>query len=189
MARFAIGFIAASALLSAAGAWPNVPGHTFDPNGGVQNYTKHIEFGPQTGVATAPPAPRPKADANKSTGQVEAQDSGIDCLFPGLSGSAHMEDCNVICSHFLSHPNDYVWVRPVDQVNWAYATCQFGLANLNPCREEAIQLGQLTGWCQGMMATCIINGYDAIYRHDGSPWMAALTGDDAAPPYPSPPAC
>lgn len=108
---------------------------------------------------------------------------GVDCLFPGPSGSANIEDCNDICSHFLNYPNDWVHVPPLDIITWRFRTCQFGLVNLDPCRSKSFQLGQLISICQGMMAECVMNGYDAYYDGSSDRFAAALTGDDAAPPY------
>ncbi|KAL2168855.1 hypothetical protein VTG60DRAFT_6757 [Thermothelomyces hinnuleus] len=156
---------------------------------GVQNYTRHLSDVSRTlnlaNVVHVEAASSAAVKRKVKDSSLEQQDDGIDCLLPGFSGSANIEDCNEICGHFLEHPLDVVTIQPLDIVTWAFRTCQFGLANLDACRSNSIQLGILASWCQGMMAECVLNGYDDYFDIPSDHMAAALTGDDAAPPYPS----
>lgn len=152
----------------------------------VRNYTRPLSEVSRTlnltNVVNPATLKAVKPDKNAESRSLEKRD-GVDCLFPGPSGSAHTEDCNEICRHFLGNSAATVTIPPVDIVTWAFRTCQFGLANLDACRSKSVQLGRLTSLCQGMLAECVINGYDGYYDLSSDGMAAALTGDDAAPPY------
>lgn len=128
---------------------------------GVQSYTKHLSEMPRTlnlsnVVHDVSPA---GAKAEAKSRSLEKRD-GPDCIFPGPDGAAVVEDCNQLCAFFLDNALALATVLPLDIVIWETGTCQFGLANLDPCHGNTVQYGTIVSWCQSMLGQCIINGYD-----------------------------
>jgi hypothetical protein len=153
---------------------------------GVEVTTKHLSEASRTlnlsNVAYAVPPPVVERAAKKP--YLDKRD-GVDCLFPESSlGAADVEDCNDLCAFFLENPQAWVSIPSLKLVKYHLGNCQLGLANLNPCSGVNVQYDSIVSWCQSMLGQCIINGYDGYYDLTTSYRMAAaLTGDDAAPPY------
>jgi hypothetical protein len=109
-----------------------------------------------------------------------------ECVNPLIP--ANDEDCYGICQYFqnsggtLTILAKQVYYQPMN-------TCKFGIANLDQCNSVIVTSTFLAGICNSMLTNCIVNSYDAFVQGTNPSISMAMSGEEAAPPYPSPYQC
>ncbi|KAI1461493.1 hypothetical protein F4805DRAFT_284806 [Annulohypoxylon moriforme] len=97
------------------------------------------------------------------------------------------EDCESLCDN-MSRTQGPLIVQPFEIWHYEAGHCIYGLLNLDPCRAISIDpISMLAQFCWSMYHECVVDGYDGYIERDGV--AMAMSGTEAAPPYPSPREC
>ncbi|KAK4124060.1 hypothetical protein N657DRAFT_645679 [Parathielavia appendiculata] len=108
---------------------------------------------------------------------------GVACLDTPYGDAPSIGECQRLCEHFLGQHTHVVTLNPVHMITYWTGNAMFGLANLDPCNARSVQHGVLRLWCSDMLERCIANEMDGYYDAESYHMAAALTGDEAMPPY------
>ncbi len=165
--------LALSALASAADSAP----HIYNISRPLTEISRVLDLGkgikpPSSGLVPT----------RRGTNAAQRPQDGVMCMDPPY-GYPNVRECNELCHVFLEQPTRKLTINPVSAINWMNGECEFGIANLDPCSPQTIEQGILSVWCLDLLAECVVEQLDGYYDLSGYRMAAALTVDDATPPY------
>ncbi|KAI1101206.1 hypothetical protein F4804DRAFT_17928 [Jackrogersella minutella] len=97
------------------------------------------------------------------------------------------QDCESLCDN-MSRTQGPILLQPFEIWHMEAGHCIFGLANLDSCDAINVDpISSLAPYCWSMYYECAVDGYDAYIEQEGV--AMAMSGTEAAPPYPSPREC